>query len=239
MKTKTDKYNELKTEVEEFITEFKKNINDDKRIIELLKGWIISYSNIIEDCKILLMGINPGDGKKMEPFYFFDNNESMPILEYLNEDENKYGLAMCVNQIFADANKIELLQKHTMKSNTHFYATINQNDLFELQNRLSQINHDLYLKLKSKTVEWCRIYIEEIAQPKLIIAEGISAFDFLYNDVYSDVKYEDLSPRNNILPAWKNLENNRIYIGFRRDAWGYIPNFEAVSNEISKYLYEL
>ncbi|MBK7505393.1 MAG: hypothetical protein IPI52_10120 [Bacteroidetes bacterium] len=60
---KIKKYNEIKNDVQVFIDKFNSVTKNDVIVEELLQGWRILYSNIIEDCKVLLVGINPGSGE--------------------------------------------------------------------------------------------------------------------------------------------------------------------------------
>jgi len=238
MTSKLEKYNELiKSDVEKFIIKFNKITKNDPLIEELLHGWRILYSNIMDDCKVLLVGINPGKGEDIGT----RNYEIEPLekLEYVDDERNKYGLARSVNHIFNEANKIDLLSKYTMKTNVYYFATANSNNIYEFIDHLKINYKELFTEIEQKTIIWTKLLIEEIAQPKLIIAEGIIAYRYLYDEVFTGIPYQDLSKIGSIVPAWKKLNDNKIFIGFRRNGFGGINNLDDVISEISKYLYNL
>ncbi len=108
----------IKKDVLEFITRFNKETEFDKTIDDLLYGWRILYSDVKEQCDVLLIGINPGSGEDLGARNY--NLEPLDTLEYLDNRINNYELANLVKRIFVKAGLFELLGNSTMKTNTKF-----------------------------------------------------------------------------------------------------------------------
>ncbi len=222
------KYNELKKDVQEFIDKFNDITKKDVIVEELLQGWRILYSNIIEDCKVLLVGINPGRGEGIGTRNY--ELEPLEILEYIDDTRNKYRLASLIKNIFIECNAFDLLTKQTMKINTKFYSTIGTNELFEIEKHVHNIYPNLYNEMMKNNTIWLDDLINKIIQPKLIIAEGKSAFDFLDNEVYPNINndWTNILVWNGSAGAWKRNDGLLLF--------GFSRSWDNSAIEIAKHL---
>lgn len=181
MKTIQNQIENIEDEVKKFIFLLNNVIGENKEITSLLLGWKIFYSPIVSNPEILFIGINPGGGDPGKPFQYY--NEEHKTLEYLDNKRNDYMLAKNTKKIFSSINKINLLE-NAVKMNTKFYATVGVAEMKVFEDFLL-INHkELYNQLITNNKKWTKKLIE-IINPKNIICEGKSAFDFM-DDLYDD-----------------------------------------------------
>lgn len=224
---KIKKYNKIKNDVQEFIDKFNSVTKDDVIVEEFLQGWRILYSNIIEDCKVLLVGINPGSGEDIGTRnYELDPLES---LEYLDNRRNNYSLANLVKTIFLKAELFDVLENSAMKINTKFYATYGVNEIKGFEKHLAEHFKEIYSELMEKNEKWITKLVN-IVNPKIVIAEGWEAFHFLDDKIFTNENKEwiCIKPWNNVVGVWKR-NDGLIFFGFTRRR----GNFE---NEIAENL---
>jgi hypothetical protein len=227
MEIKKERFRILKEDVEKFILKFNEITNDDKIIDELLCGWRILYSDIKEQCDVLLIGINPGSGENIGARNY--ELDALEKLEYIDDSRNKYGLSYLVKRIFENADLFEVLENSTMKTNTKFYGTYGTDELNEFEYYLKQKHLELYNELMQNSKIWIKELIN-IIQPKIIIAEGKGAFQYLDDEIFTNENndWTNVITWNGVAGAWKK-NDGLVLFGFSRRR----GNFD---DEIAKYL---
>lgn len=222
----------IKKDVLEFITRFNKETEFDKTIDDLLYGWRILYSDVKEQCDVLLIGINPGSGEDLGARNY--NLEPLDTLEYLDNRINNYELANLVKRIFVKAGLFELLENSTMKTNTKFYATYGTKELNEFEKHLSKNHKSFFDELIENNKKWMKDLIK-IIHPKLIIAEGWEAYDYLNDDILTNENNdwkEIIKWKNSAVSrAWKR-NDGLVLFGFSRRRGDY-------DIEIAKHLKQI
>lgn len=171
----------IQNEVRDFALLLNNTIGENEEISGLLFGWKIFYSPIVINPKIVFIGINPGGGDPGNPFQYY--NEEHKILEYLDDKQNDYMLAKNTKKIFKKIEKLNLLE-NSVKMNTKFYATLGVGEMKIFEDFLYKNHSELYNQLIINNKKWTKELIE-IINPKNIICEGKSAFDFM-DDLYDD-----------------------------------------------------
>ncbi|MBX7226850.1 MAG: hypothetical protein K1X55_12530 [Chitinophagales bacterium] len=217
----------IKKDVLEFITRFNKETELDKTIDDLLYGWRILYSDVKEQCDVLLIGINPGSGEDLGARNY--NLKPLDTLEYLDNRINNYELANLVKRIFVKVGLFEVLENSTMKTNTKFYATYGTDELNEFEYYLKQKHLELYNELMQNNKIWIKELIN-IIQPKIIIAEGKAAFQYLDDEIFTNENndWTNTITWNGVVGAWKR-NDGMVLFGFSRRRGNY-------DNEIAEYL---
>ncbi|WP_158730422.1 MULTISPECIES: hypothetical protein [unclassified Flavobacterium] len=168
-------YDELKSEVQEFINKFENDNELTTGLDKYYKGTQILLSGLHNKPKFMFIGINPGAG-----YYKHNNGEKVKKLEIQKKLEYsykdfKYALARNTRKLFQLANCTEYLE-NSVKTNHFFFATTKETELYKL---LSHLKH---LKVYSRSKTWVD-KIVAIVQPEIIICEGKSSFDrFLKNN---------------------------------------------------------
>ncbi len=167
------KYNQLKHEVESVLEKIEADENAMRNIDKYNKGVQILFSNLIHKPKIMLVGINPGDG------YFKQHGKRVRKFDIQKKLEYaypyyKYSLARNTRKLFELAECSNYLED-TVKTNCFFWATPNEDNLYTMLGKLKDYN--LYKMSK----EWLNRLIEMV-EPELILCEGKSAFDRVVKD---------------------------------------------------------
>ena len=165
-----NQYSEIKLEVEEFLTKFENDENQNNAYKKYFRGIQIFFTPLIHKPKFMFIGINPGAG------YF--NNEGkqtnyvkrfspMKKTEYVGQE---YRLAKETRKLFELAKIKKNYLQNSVKTNYYFLATKNTNDLDKLLNSLQNYN------IEKKSEKWIN-KLTEIIEPEFIICEGKSIFE--------------------------------------------------------------
>lgn len=165
-------YNELKIEIQSFISEIENDENLSKYLDKYYKGVQVFLSPLIHKPKFMFIGINPGAG--------FFNNEGNRVkrlsplehMEYIGLD---YKLATETRELLRLAGVPNSELKNSVKTNYYFLSTTNANDLFSLLSHLKKY------KVYNKSKKWINELID-IIEPEFIICEGKTVFDKLTKD---------------------------------------------------------
>jgi hypothetical protein len=126
-------YNEIKLEIQEFLTEIEKDENLSKILDKYYKGIQILLSRLIYKPKFMFIGINPGAG------FYNDKGEKVKRLsplkhmEYIGLD---YKLATETRELLRLAGIPNSELNNSVKTNYYFLSTTNANDLFSLLSHL-------------------------------------------------------------------------------------------------------
>lgn len=176
-----------KIKVKEFNSELNKKLVLNSNIKDLHYGFEVFDGRIIEQPKILFIGINPGKGNGKRDRNIFDT-ERISYLDVYNSDYkedyiNGYHLAEKTIKFFKlinwGDNKIKkCFEKDVMKTNFYHLATEDISDLKSVLNNIGYKNQ--YFK---KSAEFS-IQLINILKPKILILEGKSVFDNIVKECY-------------------------------------------------------
>ncbi len=171
-------YNQLKEEVDSTVREIESDENTMKSIVKYYKGVQILFSNLTHRPKIMLVGINPGEG------YYKQHGKRVRKLDIQEKLEYayscyKYSLARNTRKLFELADCSNYLAD-TVKTNCFFLATQNEADLYKMLSKLKEF------KLYKKSSDWLNRLIEMV-NPEIIICEGKSAFDRVVKNRNCDI----------------------------------------------------
>ncbi|HOP05467.1 MAG TPA: hypothetical protein PL017_14075 [Tenuifilaceae bacterium] len=161
-------YNKLKEEVDSSIQEIESDEDAMKRIEKYYRGVQILFSNLTHRPKIMLIGINPGEGYYKQQGKRVRKLDIQEKLEYAYPCY-KYALAINTRKLFELAGCSNHLAD-TVKTNCFFLATQNEVNLYKMLSKLKEF------KLYKKSSDWLNRLIEMV-EPEIIICEGKSAFD--------------------------------------------------------------
>lgn len=179
--------NEWKSKVNEFNSELSKKLELDSNKKDLYYGFEVFDGRIIEQPKILFIGINPGKGNGRKNRNIFDTEKISYLdiynIDYKDDYENGYHLAektiKFFKQIDWEDKKIKnCFEQDVMKTNFYHLAT---EDISDLKSVLKDIDYkEEYFK---KSAEFS-IQLINILKPKILILEGKSVFDNIVKECY-------------------------------------------------------
>lgn len=192
-------YSTITDEVKQVIEEIEKNDVVFKKIEKYYKGVQILFSNLIHKPKIMLIGINPGDGYFKQKGERVKKFEPEKKLEY-SYPYYKYPLALNTRKLYELAGCTEYLE-NSVKTNCFFLATNTEKELYQMLSYLKEY------KLYKKSDIWINKLIE-IIEPEIIICEGKSAFD----RVIKNKDCEKIINKHYCYTKYKNID----IIGYRR-----------------------
>jgi hypothetical protein len=163
-----EKYEVIKSEIDEWIANFYDLCDKDDRLESLCLGWRVFFSPLIKEPDILFIGINPGAGWEGIDLEHKDKLN----LEYLNYN---YDLARETKSVFEEAG-LSYLLNNSVKTNYYFSITRSQNEIYELAKIMGEassntMNNIFFEKSRSWTLR-----LIDIISPKLIICEGKEVF---------------------------------------------------------------
>jgi hypothetical protein len=161
--------NEVKVIHKKILAECKEN----DALRELYKGCQIYYNKLYPKQDIMLLGINPGSG------YWRANHK--PVEEFDPMLDDNFDLSVEVKSVFQSLKKPDLYEK-SFRTNCYFFATDNQSKLKQFIKLLSK---ELRAEIDTKSREWIKRMVAEAA-PKIIICEGIAAYQRLLSIFYPD-----------------------------------------------------
>ena len=169
------RFNDIKIEIQSFITEIENDENLSKYLDKYYKGVQVFLSPLINKPKFMFIGINPGAG-------FLNNEEDktkkikrLSPLKHMEYIGLNYKLATETRELLRLAGIPNSELNNSVKTNYYFLSTTNANDLFSLLSHLKK--HKVYYKSK----KWINKLID-IIEPEFIICEGKTVFDKLTKD---------------------------------------------------------
>lgn len=191
---------------------------------ELYKGAKFLFSPIHIKPKIMLLGINCGDGlwknigEKEQEFKPLKNHEYI--------EDGWYRLAQQWVQIFESIDRKDLLE-NSVKSNYYYFATTNTKDLYKLRTFL---NNNTENEFEEKAEDWTKRLISYI-QPEILICEGKTVYDKLL-EIYPDEMHKKSTKIEHIFKA--DLNNIKV-IGCERNQSSLL-NPEGIIKVLKKYI---
>lgn len=175
-------------------------------------GWKVWFSPVLDNPKILFIGINPGGVEGVEADVEPDGQ-----LQYIYDESPTWYLKNDTLKVFYDkriSNRIDL--EDCVKTNYYYLATRKFNSNFyklvEFLGRQSdkQGLGDIFLE-KSKL--WTQQLIQ-VLKPKIIICEGVTAFDLV-----TEYALNNKIPRSNedVFTIYDKKHDVQI-VGYRRSS---------------------
>jgi len=211
---KNTKLIEWKEKVKQHNIELTDKLKNNSEIKDLHYGFEVFDGKLIDNPRILFIGINPGRGNGEYGKDTFET-EQISYLDIFDENyrddyPNKYHLAEKIINFFRligwDDTKIQkVLSKEAVKTNFYHLATENIADLNRV---LSNINYSK--KYFRKSAEFS-IQLINLLKPKVVILEGKSVFEFIVGQCYEKNGWSD-----NNYGYYFDEKNNSHIIGFSR-----------------------
>lgn len=219
--------NEVKTLADKIINLCEK----DNEIKQLYKGTQIFMSPIRKNPEIMFLGINPGGGH----YKHTDNTPSYKFKPEIKIDylENEYTLANEWKFVFNHEriNSFDSLI-YAFKTNCFYFAT---NDSKDLQKLIRISTKYIKNEIIEKSKEWT-IKMIQLVSPKILICEGMSAFNFLKGFLGKEL----IMCEEETLNAGKNCKcaryGNIIVLGFSRKIDSSFKDIDIVIEKIDEYL---
>lgn len=180
------------------------------------KVFLSPYYN---DTKILFIGINPGDGEKINCV------DEIEEFEYLKYDFN---LARETKKVFEIANKSHLLYENVVKTNFYYLITKSEKEIYQFTNNLPKDLRDEFFLNSYKWTNW----IVKLTNPKIIICEGKTA----YENVYDSLNLEFNNERKlDGVYVTTFINSKIILIGYSR-RFSNIKNKEKLAEILNEFL---
>jgi hypothetical protein len=164
----------IRPEIDALVVEVAEAIAANPRVQPFYQGWRVFFGPVLARPKVLLIGINPGNGQAGIVDTEFWGND-LPF-EYLQYD---YALARETREVFAAAGLAKVLATATMKTNYCFLSTTQANELEQLTDGLGRTadkQDDLGNIVYHKSNEWTKRLIS-LVKPQTIICEGKMAYE--------------------------------------------------------------
>ena len=176
-------------EVSSYLNNINKNLLKNEEVIHLYNGFYIWDSKIIQNPKIMFIGINPGNGNPANKRKIITSPcEQMSYLEYLDGENDSYTLAKETVQLFSKIGYSNqqikfLLNEQTVKTNFYHLITSNQK---LIKTTISTVMDFEEFKLQSYIFTGDLI---DILKPELVIFEGKGVFD-IFKDYDDCIRYK-------------------------------------------------
>jgi len=212
--------NEILPEVLEMCKRINAKLKEAGNPVDI-KGWKVWYSDIIEKPNFLFIGINPNNID--EDIEYFGGNviEVDGLKVQLEPDqENRYNsdkdwtLSKNTRDVFELAD-LDILSN--VKTNYYFLGSNKSATLNTLDNFIGE---SLNTEFRNKSAEWSKKIID-LVSPKVIICEGIEAYDNVINHAlkFEKDKITKILVSGNIRKA---SYDNIIIIGYARSEYSNI-----------------
>ncbi|MET3012861.1 hypothetical protein [Flavobacterium psychrophilum] len=151
---------------------------------ELYFGFEVIDGLLIENPKILFIGINPGAGNGKKEYKIKMNSERISYLDYF-DDEYNYPLAKETIEVFkiagfSENEIIDLFTNSVVKTNLFHITTRLETDIKKCFDLCPELSYNEYWK---KSVEFTINLIKTI-NPNIVIFEGKSVYDNIVKECY-------------------------------------------------------
>lgn len=202
----------LRPEIDALFAEVAAAVAANPAVQPFFKGWRVFFGPVISQPKVLLIGINPGNGQEGSRDTDFWGNDWE--FEYTQYD---YPLARETREMFAAAGLADVLATDTVKTNYCFLSTTRAAELEQLTDGLGRTadgQEDLGARVYRKSDEWTMRLIS-LLNPQAVVCEGKMAYDWVRR----------LFPANSVEEKWHKAqacgyalfpEQDRMLIGYSR-----------------------
>ncbi|RPD44873.1 hypothetical protein DNI29_19420 [Hymenobacter sediminis] len=167
----------IQPEVDTLVHEVAAALSTKRDIANYNKGWRVFFGPIMSQPKVLIIGINPGNGQPgVVDIALWEDEE---VFEYTNPEYN-FALARETRSVFTEAGLLDVLTTATVKTNYYFLSTTKERDLYKITDSLGRtLQHEeeaLGDKFFRKSAEWTKRLIE-LLEPQVILCEGKVAYE--------------------------------------------------------------
>ena len=166
----------IRPEIDALVAEVAAAVAANPAMEHFYKGWRVFFSPVLERPKVLIIGINPGNGQKDNVDTEFWGSE-LPF-EYIAYN---YTLARETREAFATAGLDAVFAGATMKTNYCFLSTTSASELEQLTDGLGRSadgQEDLGKKVYRKSDEWTLRFLA-LLQPQAVVCEGKTAYNWV------------------------------------------------------------
>ena len=219
--------------VSNYINELNQKLLENEEDVQLYNGFYVWDSKILQNPKIMFIGINPGNGNPENDVKKVITKpcQQMSYLEYLDGENESYTLAKETVEVFYKNgyNKEEvrnLLNEKTVKTNFFYIITSNQTLIKEAVSKVTDFK-SFQLQSYIFTAD-----LIDILKPDLVIFEGKSVFDMFkdYDDCTTCEWFENFG-------SMQRLDGTKI-IGYSRNLNKYnnIKDLDGFAKYLSQFL---
>jgi hypothetical protein len=166
----------IRPEIDALVAEVAAAVAKNPAVQPFYKGWRVFFGPVLSRPKVLLVGINPGNGQEGivdTEFWGPDLPFEYTAYSYTLARESKEAFAAAgLDGVFADA---------TMKTNYCFLSTTRADELEQLTDGLGRSadgQEDLGQKVYRKSDEWT-LRLLALLQPQVVVCEGKTAYDWV------------------------------------------------------------
>ncbi|WP_310395353.1 hypothetical protein [Hymenobacter sp.] len=166
----------IRPEINALVAEVEAAVAANPALQTLYKGWRVFFSPVLARPRVLLIGINPGNGQAGNIDTAFWGGE-LPF-EYT---AYSYTLARETRQAFADAGLAAVFASDTMKTNYCFLSTTQAKELEQLTDGLGRTadgQENLGQKVYRKSNEWTLRFLA-LFGPQVVLCEGKTAYNWV------------------------------------------------------------
>ena len=179
----------IRPEIESLFAEVAAAVEANPTVQPFFKGWRVFFGPVLANPKVLLIGINPGNGQEGSRDADFWSSDLE--FEYTQYD---YALARETREMFAAAGLSQVLAAATVKTNYCFLSTTRLAELVQLTDGLGRTadgQEDLGTRVYHKSEEWIQRLIA-LLNPQVVVCEGSTAFKWV----------RPLFPTQSVEEAW-------------------------------------
>lgn len=166
----------IRPEIEALFAEVAAAVEANPAVQPLFKGWRVFFGPVIAQPKVLLIGINPGNGQAgIQDADFWGSDWEFEYTQY------NYPLARETREMFAAAGLADVLATTTVKTNYCFLSTTKATELEQLTDGLGRTadgQEDLGARVYRKSDEWT-LRLIGLLNPQTVVCEGKIAYDWV------------------------------------------------------------
>lgn len=209
-------FDEIVSEVSQLNQVFLRMATDSSSVARTYKGCHILLSRLVINPEIMIIGINPGgksSGTKLTPY-----KENAYKYNFMLAKETRKLLRLSGVPVSS-----QWLDECVIKTNHHYFATKNLEDLHALYGNLIWSENNPHIKAN----DWTKRLIRLI-NPKLILCEGAEAFKGVHYSLTGQKYHNRL-----VGDVWEAEALGYRLIGYRR-LYSYVVNKPLTARVIRK-----
>ncbi len=214
----------MQEEVSSYAKKIEEICKTDKEVDSLYLGTQI-YMSPLQQADFMFIGINPGSGAYK---YGGQKPHCVTPLKKSGFETEEFQLQNEWVTIFGKKNKINNIDLlyNGVKTNCCFIAT---EDISKLKKLKSILKYKYKIDISQKENEWIKLLINK-TDPKIIICEGISAFNQIQK-VYSKNEFTEIMEEHWDIHRYAYLNTYIPVLGFKR-IYSRFANLEDVIDTI-------
>jgi uracil-DNA glycosylase len=185
----------IRPDIESLAAEVARALDANPKVRPLFQGWRVFFGPVMARPKVLLIGINPGNGQADKTGQADARDTDFWGSEWQFEyTQYNYSLARETREMFAAAGLTKVLATATMKTNYCFLGTTQADELEQLTDGLGRTadgEEDLGTRVYRKSEQWLRELIA-LLNPQTVVCEGSIAYQWV----------RPLFPAQSVEEAW-------------------------------------